>query len=110
MSDKKTDEKQVEVDVYPSPTPPPPILEPLRRKKYIVCGREDREEWGETHTDKEWKEIEEDNSSYDFTFEDVKSAVNGFFEELFEEIQENGQPKMSDYLRLKRKWFEDVIE
>ena len=28
------------------------------------------------------------------SFERFKSAVDGFFEELFEEIQENGQPKM----------------
>ena len=81
--------------------------EPLKGKKYIVCGREDREEWGETHTDKEWKEIEENNSSYDFTFEDVKSAVDG----LLKSISTLKQPCDKDEVYdLVEKWFEDVID
>jgi len=49
-------------------------------------------------------------SAFFFDVDDVKSAVEGFFKELFEERENDGNLKLSDYIRLKKKWFPDVIE
>jgi hypothetical protein len=49
-------------------------------------------------------------SGYYFYKDDVKSAVEGYFNEFFECQERDGHLKMSDVLSLKRKWFADVID
>lgn len=55
-------------------------------------------------------EFEYDDDGIMFSTHDVQLAVEGFFDYLIEWRQENGEPKMSDLLRMKREWFRDVVD